>query len=322
MGSSTSFQSVINSSLGAVFVGFGVSCIAFGVLVSQMASYFKNFPGDKTLFKFLVVSILLLQTADQMFIGHIVYFYAISNYANPLALVQSTTTWSFLLQLLCGAIAGAVVKSYFGFRVWRFSNRNYWITGLILFLTLGQLALALVFTVEAFKLPSVFEVHKLQTLGTISLGVGVLTDVVTAGALCIFLNRLRTGLSSSDSLVKSLVRYAVNTGALTSTLSVSVVLLYNVLPTTNLAFVACYFVLSKLYAISFLATLNTRRSVRGSGTDHQGNTDNNTNMFALGTRLPSMGPSDLDQWDKVDPPLIHQEKLYGQPLPILTKMQV
>ncbi len=25
-------------------------------------------------------------------------------------------------------------------------------------------------------------------------------------------------------------------------------------------------------------------------------------MFHLGTRMPSMGPSDLDQWDKVTPP--------------------
>lgn len=71
--------------------------------------------------------------------------------------------------------------------------------------------------IESFKLPSVYAVHQLQVghfpsglrfqslnaqflqaLGTISLGVGVCTDVVTAGALCFFLNRLRTGLKSWD----------------------------------------------------------------------------------------------------------------------------
>ena len=30
-------------------------------------------------------------------------------------------------------------------------------------------------------------------IGTISLGTGVATDIVTAGALCYFLNKLRTG---------------------------------------------------------------------------------------------------------------------------------
>lgn len=47
--------------------------------------------------------------------------------------------------------------------------------------------------------------------------------------------------------------------------------------------------------------LNTRRQVRGRGTEQQGDTTNHTNMFHLGTRMPSMGPNDLDQWDKVTP---------------------
>lgn len=40
--------------------------------------------------------------------------------------------------------------------------------------------------------------------------------------------------------------------------------------------------------------LNTRRTVRGRGTDRQGAT-NNTNMFHLGTRMPSMGPEELSK---------------------------
>jgi hypothetical protein len=43
--------------------------------------------------------------------------------------------------------------------------------------------------------------------------------------------------------------------------------------------------------------LNTRRTIRGRGTDRQGATTNNTNMFHLGTRMPSMGPADLGNWD-------------------------
>lgn len=51
--------------------------------------------------------------------------------------------------------------------------------------------------------------------------------------------------------------------------------------------------------------LNTRRTVRGRGTDKQGGTTtNNTNMFHLGTRMPSMGPSDLERWDKVRSDLV------------------
>ncbi|KJA16957.1 hypothetical protein HYPSUDRAFT_46878 [Hypholoma sublateritium FD-334 SS-4] len=294
---------IIDNTLGAVFIGFAIACTVFGMLISQAISYFRNYPGDKSIFKILVVVILILETVDQCFIGHLVYFYGISNYLNPIVFEQAKTTWSLILQLTVGAVVGAIVKVYFGFRVWRFSDRNIWVTGLIMILALGQLGLAFAFTVEAFRLPSIFAVHQIQALGTVSLGVGVITDIITAGALCFFLNRLRTGLQSSDNLVNALCNYAINTGVLTSTVSVAVLVLYNAGPANNLYFIATYFTLSKLYAISFMATLNSRRNISGRGTDRQGNTTNHTNLFHLGTRMPSMGPSDLERWDKVDPPM-------------------
>ncbi|KAK0457411.1 uncharacterized protein EV420DRAFT_1643753 [Desarmillaria tabescens] len=286
----------INSTLGAVLIGFAVACCVYGILVTQVFRYFSRYPFDRPVYKGLVLLILLLETIDQTFIGHVVYYYTISNFANVLALVRGTVTWSFILQQTIGAIVGCIVKTSFALRVWRFSERNKFITGIILLLTYGQLGLAITFTVKAFELSGVFEVVHLRALGSTSLGVGVLTDLATAMSLCYFLNKLRTGYHKSDSLVNSLVLYAINTGALTSAVSLSTLILYNIMP-TNLVFVACFFILSKLYAISFMATLNTRRIVRGKGTDKQGTTSNNTNMFHLGTRMPSMAPIDAGQWD-------------------------
>lgn len=46
----------------------------------------------------------LLETADQCFIGHLVYYYSISNYANPIALKQATMTWYvIIITALCAA---------------------------------------------------------------------------------------------------------------------------------------------------------------------------------------------------------------------------
>jgi len=284
----------VDSTLGAIFVGFAVACCVYGILLTQIFSYFWRYPLDKLHFKAFVIIILLLETADQVFIGHLVYYYSITNYANPAALLLATMTWSLILQLTMGACVGAMVKSYFAFRVWRFSGRNIFITGLILLLTISQLGTAIAYTVEAFKLPSIFAAHQIELLGSFSLALGVVTDIITAGSLCFFLNRLRTGYTASDGLVNNLCSYAINTGVLTSTVSLITLVLYNAMPGTNLYFVATYFLLSKLYAISFLATLNTRRTVRGRGTDRQGAT-NNTNMFHLGTRLPSMGPEELSK---------------------------
>jgi len=279
-------------------VGFAISCCVYGIFLSQVGRYFSRFRSDRLILKLTVIIILILVTADQAFIGHLVYFYSISSFAKPKVLMEGKVTWSLILQLTVGAITGAIVKCAFASRVWRFSGRNKWITGLIVLLLVAHLAISLAFASKSFELPGLYAVVELQILGTISLGIGVVTDIVTAGALCIFLNRLRTGYQKSDSLVDSLVRYAINTGGLTSAVSVTTLLLFNIMATTTLYFAAVYFTLSKLYAISYMATLNTRRTVSGRGTDERAAETNHTNMFALGTRVPSMGPEDFHgRWE-------------------------
>ncbi|KAI0927054.1 hypothetical protein AcV5_007693 [Taiwanofungus camphoratus] len=65
--------------------------------------------------------------------------------------------------------------------------------------------------------------------------------------------------------------YAVNTGILTSAISLCTLILYDTMP-ENFIFMCFYFIVSKLYANSFLATLNTRKVLRGRGTDGEHST--------------------------------------------------
>ncbi|KAJ7085532.1 hypothetical protein C8R44DRAFT_893821 [Mycena epipterygia] len=293
-----------DNTLGAIVVGFAASCVVFGVLLTQVWTYFGRYNSDAQTYKFLVLFILILEAVDQAFIGHFVYFYTVTNVGNPAALLTSNTTWSVILQQALGSVAGTIVKCCFATRVYRFSEKNIWITGFIIFLCIGQLGVALAFTVKAFELQTIPAVFNLKTLATISLGLGAFTDVVTAAALIFFLRRLRTGYRAADSLVRRLVTDAINTGVVTTAVSLATLLLFNFL-TGNLIFAATYFLLSKLYAISFLATLNTRRAVRGRGTDHDEKNSTTgprrattereeveTNMFHLGTRMPTLHEAD------------------------------
>ncbi|KAF7327554.1 hypothetical protein MKEN_00334400 [Mycena kentingensis (nom. inval.)] len=296
----------LDNTLGAALVGFAASCVVYGVLLTQTWAYFKRFSLDSAVYKILVLLVVGLATADQALIGHFVYFYALASAGNPLALVTGTTTFSIILQQAIGSVGGAIVKCAFASRVYRFSERNLYITGFIVALCVGQLAVSLAFTVKAFGLTTIPTVFQLKTLGTISLALGVATDIVTAAALCFFLRRLRTGYKPADSLVRRLVIDAINTGICTCVLSLCTLFLFYFL-TGNLFFAATFFLLSKLYGISFLATLNSRRAVRGRGTDAEtGALDEpsnglsgpgsrsskraqeETNIFALGTRMPSI----------------------------------
>ncbi|KAF8212777.1 hypothetical protein K438DRAFT_2010054 [Mycena galopus ATCC 62051] len=304
-----------DNTLGAIVIGFAAACVVYGILLTQAWTYFSRFNSDTGVYKMLVVLILVLETTDQAFIGHFVYFYTVTSAGQPLALATGTTTWSVILQQAIGSVVSTIVKCAFATRVYRFSDKNIFITSFLILLALGQLGVAVAFTARAFELSSIPKVFSLKLLATISLAMGVLTDVLTAGALCFFLWRMRTGgKTAANSLITRLVTDAVNTGVLTTVVSLSTLLLFDFLE-GNLIFAATYFLLSKLYAISFLATLNTRRVVRGRGTDHEGGTSSRrpgttpsliyansarggggkgrdsqveTNMFALGTRMPSV----------------------------------
>lgn len=47
-------MSLVDQTLGAVLVGFALSCCVYGVLCTQMFTYFRNYPGDKRHFKITV----------------------------------------------------------------------------------------------------------------------------------------------------------------------------------------------------------------------------------------------------------------------------
>lgn len=43
-----------DSTLGAASIGFSVSCVVFGVLSTQVFTYFQRYPSDRPAYKILV----------------------------------------------------------------------------------------------------------------------------------------------------------------------------------------------------------------------------------------------------------------------------
>ncbi|KIJ64657.1 hypothetical protein HYDPIDRAFT_112055 [Hydnomerulius pinastri MD-312] len=256
-----------DNTLGALLIGFGASAVAYGMFTIQVYTYYRRYPSDKAGYKALVALLWILETADQALIGHCVYYYSITNYMNIAALFGKPV-WSIILQMTIGALVGTVVKLCFSMRVWRFSYRNWWLTGILMLLTFGQMGLAITFTIKSFELPGFPDLVNLRVVGSISLGLGVINDMAVAAALCYYLQSMRSSYSNADSMIRTLTIYAVNTGVLTSACSFATLIIFDFMP-NNFIFICCYFVLSKLYAISFLATLNTRKIIRGRGTDRE-----------------------------------------------------
>jgi len=96
----------------------------------------------------------------------------------------------------------------------------------------------------------------------------VVSDVAISGALCWLLASKRTGFKDTNSLIDSLMIYAINRCLLTVGIAILEVICFVALP-NSLAFIGVDLVTGKLYSNSLLATLNSRsslqqRSLKGS----------------------------------------------------------
>ncbi|KAH9999633.1 hypothetical protein BJV74DRAFT_162596 [Russula compacta] len=256
----------MSNTIGAVVIGWGLSSMMFGMLCIQAWSYYHRYPNDSRSYKLLVLGLWVLEAVHQAFVGHVAWFLIVKNFGSLLVLVKPPV-WTLSVQTVLGALVGLIVKICYGMRVWKFSKGNYFVTGFIIGMAVAQFATAVVFTIRSFHL-HVGQAIKIKYLGTIALSLGVATDIFTAASLSYFLHKMRTGYQKSDTLINRLIIYSVNTGMVTSICSAAVLISYNVMP-VNLIFISLYFILSKLYANSCLATLNTRRFVHGRGTDRE-----------------------------------------------------
>jgi hypothetical protein len=257
----------LNTTFGAAFLGITASAFIFGILSMQCYTYYHRYPLDRPFYKILVGVLWLLEATHSALISHFFYHYVITNWGETLVVLTQPIVWSLAVQVVLGAVVGAIVKGCFAMRVWRFSERNIWITAAIVLSTLIQLGFAFWFTISGLELAALTQLKSIFRVAIVALGLGVLTDVLTAVSISWYLRRLKTGYKNSDTLVNKLIAYAVNTGLVTSAVSIACLVTYGTMP-ENFIFISLYFVLSKLYANSFLATLNTRLVLKGRGTDN------------------------------------------------------
>ncbi|VDC01352.1 unnamed protein product [Peniophora sp. CBMAI 1063] len=254
------------NTIGSLEIGWGLSSLVLGIVCTQAWTYYARYPNDGWTHKILVASLVTLQVLHQALVGHTVWFYSVANFGNT-GTYLIPPEWSLSVQVVLGAFVGAIVKTCYGMRVWRFSQGNYVVTGLIMAMTAAQLATAFAFTIRSFDV-LLINSETIKSIGLASLALGAVTDIFTAASLSYFLHHMKTGYLRSDTLIRQLIVHTVNTGLLTSLFSFAVLILYNSLP-RNFVFMSIYFVLVKLYAVSCLATLNSRRFVRGRGTDNE-----------------------------------------------------
>ncbi|EEB93854.1 hypothetical protein MPER_07439, partial [Moniliophthora perniciosa FA553] len=120
----------------------------------------------------------------------------------------------------------AIVHPFYAARVYQLSHRkDWWTPSFVFILTIGQVVLTIIITVEAAQVLSftvLADNERIITMTTVLLLVCAAEDVICAVALSYYLHTNRSGIKSTDTLINKLIVHAINNGALTSVVAISV----------------------------------------------------------------------------------------------------
>ncbi|KII89091.1 hypothetical protein PLICRDRAFT_124293 [Plicaturopsis crispa FD-325 SS-3] len=257
----------LDNTLGAALIGVVIAAALWGVSCVQTWFYYTRYQKDPWYIKTLVAGVLFFDTTHQALITHTVYTYVVTDFSAVAEL--GNLVWSLIVEVLFNGFTALLVQSFLAFRVWRLSNKSVVITGSVALLVAGEFVCVVVYTIKAIQLQT-FE--QLADLKDLSMAVNVLAaagDILIALVLCIMLQRSRTGFMRSDSMIRKLMMFTINTGMLTS-MCASASLISILCSPKTFIYITFYFQLGRLYSNSLLATLNARKRIRASSFNDDG----------------------------------------------------
>ncbi|KAI0727622.1 hypothetical protein C8Q72DRAFT_886324 [Fomitopsis betulina] len=236
---------IVKSTLGALMIGMFFSSTFFGITLLQTYQYYDKYWSDAWWLKSFVrafyprpllhpltyADVFIARVLDALQLVTVVHsnwWYLIENYANPGSL--KLVPWSLGLETGLTSSIGFLVQTFFAMRVYILSRGNGWMTALI-------------------------------WASTAALACSIAGDVLITLSMCYYLYLGRSGHATSDRMIHTLMKYTVNTGLLTTVSAICTIALSETHSTTYWDTIF-YFVVSKCYVNSTLATLNAREKLR------------------------------------------------------------
>ncbi|KAH9855829.1 hypothetical protein C2E23DRAFT_866466 [Lenzites betulinus] len=276
--------SVFNHSPPPVLIGGLIALFLSGVVFMQVAMYFQLYSTDRRRTKGLVsVANVFSMTAVVLDVLHSSMVITanwedlVMNYGAYAEL--NSIAWSIAVGV--SAITTFIVHGFFIHRIYALSKGNLYITTPLITLAL----LRVVTTSEMIKLGNYpLFVSKFSWVFTLGLAVSASLDVLIAAIMCYYIRKGRsTAFVRMSRIIDILTLYAVENGMITC-VATALSLFFWLFMRYNFVFLGMHLAINKLYANSFLASLNARKSLanksQGSGQVME--------AYALPLRFPSI----------------------------------
>ncbi|KAJ7185596.1 hypothetical protein C8R46DRAFT_382943 [Mycena filopes] len=252
--------------------GAGLICGLFamgmyGLTTAQTYYYFVEYPKDRPWAKILVWALWILNTVHSALLIHLIYHYLIANAFNIFQLTQNI--WSLPVSMLVHLITVFIVMVYFLSIIFRASAKNlrWWLVVPNLCAVLVHMGFGFTSAVQILHAHNVLDIP-VFTRGTF-LPSGITqacADVLLASSLCFVLYDHRTDFNSTNSIINTLIVYAVNRCLLTTGVALCSVLLIALNP-NGFLYVGPELLWPGLYTNALMASLNSRSRIRDANDD-------------------------------------------------------
>ncbi|KAF8954270.1 hypothetical protein BDZ97DRAFT_491245 [Flammula alnicola] len=269
----------VHRTFGALMVGGIVAAVFSGIVTAQTFAYFKYYPDDLQAIKSLVTVVWFLDFCHTIFVSTSLWDHLIAHFGDTARI--DFIPWSLAMTIAVTAILTFLVHLFFVYRIFKFSLNNFFIAVPLAMLACARLCFACLTTAKMIKLRSLaLFIERYTWSFTCGLALSSIIDIFITGLLCYLLNRNRKKNSSMNHVLDSLMLYAFENGALTCA-ATFVSLICWITMHTNLIFMGLHFVISKFYANSLLATLNTRKQLQQTGHRSQGSNSGDRNLAIM-----------------------------------------
>ncbi|KAF9475337.1 hypothetical protein BDN70DRAFT_935941 [Pholiota conissans] len=262
------FKINLNQSYGAYLIGTFISNILLGITCLQTYTYFRTYK-DGFFTKLLVATLLILELLHGALSMHVIYFYLITNFLDPLELFKPN--WSIKVTFGVTGLIVLIVHTSYALRIYYVSGKRLLIAIFVAFLSLVNAGLGWSLTIYLFRNPQVTGPEGIPNdIAQAILISSAVADFVIAGTLGYYLNKARSGIKQTDKIIDRLIVYTVNNGLLTSLVDIIALIFVYKFPDA-LYSVAVSQIIGKMYANSWMATLNSRKQHNAPSTSTRSN---------------------------------------------------
>ncbi|KAI0683734.1 hypothetical protein BC835DRAFT_1423012 [Cytidiella melzeri] len=252
--------------------------LLFGISIMQLYQYSMTSNRDHLSIRVSVYTVFLLDIFQSIVVAAQGWYALGLGWGRPLALLQ--LNWTFGTVPAITGIVAAWVQIFYAWRIYKLSQWIF-LPGFIVAAALMQCAGALSITVgvgtfvtavpntydstkyhftQIPSLSDVTDLHLLYRRTIVWLGGAFAADIIIAVVMVyLLLSVRRSKFAHTQRVINRLIRLTVETGVVTATCAFMELIMFQVLPTTNLhLFFAA--MLAKIYYNALMTSLNSRRT--------------------------------------------------------------